>query len=244
MKRLWLLAVFFFLVGCSSNEELPVYRIARDPYWFPLELMGKQPAVLGFSDSLVRAIGEEEDFSAQFISTGPDFFEWGLAEGKWDAILTYINPTLNYESRYSFSEPYLMTGPVLIVPSNAPVKSLKDLNGKVIAFDKGTDAITIIAASGENFVFVTYDSYAKALSDLLEGRYDAVIMPSIVAGSFLFDLYSNTLRIVGEPLTKEGLRLMTLKDNQDLVDQFNSGLRKLKSNGDYHSLLARWRIKA
>lgn len=232
-----------FLASCAPSDEGPLYRVGLDPSWYPEDFMGKEPALTGFSQELLSAIGEEEGFNVEVVQAGPEFLEWGLNEGKFDAILSSLPPSLPYEGRYLFSEPYLLIGPVLIVPYSSSIEKIDDLAGKTVATMRGSSIVSFLGEKVPAIVIVSYDTPAKALENLIEGRFDAVAMPSLIAQSYIQDLYQGRLKIIGSPLNQEALRLIALPGDESLVEDFNTGLEKMRHKGTYDDLLSKWHVK-
>ena len=88
-----------------------------------------------------------------------------------------------------------------------------------------------------------YESVPEALNELVIGEVDGVLVSNIPAISYVSDLYSKRLKIVTEPLDDEGLRLITLHDNnQELLKIFNRGLNRMKQSGQYEELLKKWKL--
>lgn len=230
------------LLGCSSSEEGTLYHIGIDPSWYPQDFRGKEPALTGFSEGLIRAIGEEEGFNVQILSAGPEFLEWGLSEGRFDGILTSLSPAVNYEGRYLFSQPYLLIGPVLVVTTNSPVKNLADLKGKTVAALRGSEVVSLLGEAVPGIVISAYDQPGPVLESLLTGSYDAVAMPVLMAKSYVNDLYRGRLRLIDNPLNQEALRLVALVGDEDLIDDFNSGLHSLQKNDHYEELAEEWHV--
>lgn len=241
MLRLLICFFFVLFAGCSSDES-SAYRVAIDPSWYPQDFAGKEPALVAFSESLMKAIANKEDLNIEMFRAGPNFLEWGLNRGEWEGIMTTLSPAVNYEGRYLFSEPYLLTGPVIVVSHSSKVTSLSDLAGKTIGVLRGSSAVTILGSTVPNIVIVAYDLPAVGLEALVAGHYDALAMPILMAKSYVNDLYHGRLKIVTEPLNQEGLRFVTLAEDKTLRDAFDDGLKSLKHNGDYESLLTNWRL--
>lgn len=235
-----IIALLLLLCSCSSPEEEK--RIAVDPSWYPQNFMGKEPAITGFSVELARKALDENGIELSVAEAGPEFLLWGLDRGEWQAVLTSLPPSLNYENIYHFSDPYLQIGPVMVVPGDSSLQQLADLQGKIVAVPRGSLSVAVLGEKVPGIVIVAYDSPAVALENLLQSQYDAVFMPIITAGSFLQDLYGSQLKIVGDPITSEALFFVTLHKQRDLVQFFNEGLDTLKDQGTYNNLITQWKL--
>jgi ABC-type amino acid transport substrate-binding protein len=247
MRYFYLLfsSVIILLGGsnCSGPSPNKVYRIAIDQSWYPLDLMGKGPAIFAFSDDLLMTIARNEGFLAQLYPVSWDSLLSSVNQGKAEGAFSSILPVMHYKDEYSFSDSYLCVGPVLVVRANSTVESLSEMSGKEIGVISGTPAI-LLAEKTPSIIIRYFDKFPPALEELVNSKIDGVVMPSLLANSYVRDIYSGSLKVVNKPLTEEGLRLITLKDeNEELIDAFNDGLKKLKEDGTYEKLLKKWTLK-
>ena len=240
MKYLFV-ALALVLISCGSVAKTP-YRIAIDPSWYPMELMGKEANVFAFSNELLQAIAVKEKIQLERINVSWDNILEGLQKDEYDAILSPLPPYNFNVSKYDFSEIYLQTGYVLVVPEHLRVSSLGDMEDQEVAVQMNTEAESIL--NDHPAVIVRfYDSPAAALNQLAHKKYAGVVMGMIPAVSFIEDLYADNLKIAGGPLNKTGLRLITIKDKRkELMDHFNRGLDGIMDDGTYEELLRKWNV--
>ena len=236
-----LLFCLFCLAACSGSSS-KIYRVAVDPSWYPMELKGQEKYVLGFSTELLQEIGKIEKISLALISTNWNTLLWGLQEEHYESMLSSLEPQLFNQKDYDFSDLYLPSGPVLVVPANSKADSLDDLKGKEIAYSLGTSQDDILAKH-PGIIVRTYSSIPTALADIVNGNLDGALIDTLIAYPYVRDTYATQLKIATPPLTKAGLRLVTLHGKADhLVEAFNAGLKKLKSNGTFQELLKKWSL--
>lgn len=226
-------------IGCgrTSNE---VYRIARDPTWYPLWLLGKEKNVLAFSDELLAEVAEKEEISISVVTAGHNTVEAGLDNGEFDAAMTTLEPTAYRVDKYLFSDPYFLAGPILVVGKSSPVASLEDMRGRTVAVR--TEALETFHLDGHSdVIFKFYESVARGLDALIRGEIDGVIMDLVPAYEYARGVYSEQIKVVGAPLTTMGLRLVASRERApDLVPMFNEALAELREEGTYQELLTRW----
>lgn len=243
-KSLYVFFLFLllpFFSSCQSSSKKP-YSIGVDPSWYPLTLEGKENQVTAFSTELLQEIGSVEKLSFVKDTVSWDNLLLGLQKKQYDAILTSMQPYGFTEKTYDFSDLYLNTGPVLIVPANSPVTSLEDLKGKEVAVQPGVKQ-TLILEKYPGILIRNYTSVPLALNALLKGEIDGALIDLLLAKSYIEDLYHEQLKIVTAPLDIEGLRLMTRHgDQRALIESFNKGLKKLKDSGKYDMLLSKWSL--
>lgn len=234
-----LLGGWLYTVLKSPSPPSKVNIIARDQTWNLLELYGEEKAVSGFSDDLIRAIAQEENFLFDFALAGPDDLFLGLDAHIYSAILSAKYPY--NEELYIASHPYYLLGPVLVVSVDSPIKSIKDINDKIIGVfsDQPTDIVQY------PYVIIKYYSYSdlpNPLDDIVSGAIDGVLLNMLQAYQYTHGPYTGQLKVVTSPLTFAGLRVFALRNptSQKLIEQINQGLQTIKENGTYDALLTKW----
>lgn len=235
--------VSLLLCGCTSIVGEKTYTVGVDASFFPLPLEGQAGRVFAFSNELLQEIAKVEKI--KLVRTG---MSWDnlldcLTGNKCSAILSSLPPNIMNQSKYSFSEPYLKAGVVLVVRKSNQGQTLSDFAGKTIAVAKTDTEIDLMSRFPKvNTIF--FDSIPVTLENVASGRYAGCLIPILLAGPYTKDLFQNTLTISHkEPLTNEALRLVTLKNRDPkLIETFNRGLNKLKASGKYESLLEKWAI--
>ena len=231
------------LFACSGPRVKTERRIGVDQSWFPLLLAGRENSVTGFSTELLKEIGKLEKISITKITVNWDNLVEGLQAGKYDAILSSIPPYIFNQQIYDFSELYLPTGPVLVMPIKSSFDSFAKLSGKEIGIVPDTKG-ALLLEKYPAILIRSYDSIPKALNDIVHGAIDGALIDNLSAIAYCQDLYQTELKIVSPPLTTEGLRLITLHGQaSDLLLRFNRGLDKMKTTKAYDKLLMKWNLK-
>lgn len=245
--------VYFFLIlaiySCykgykwldSSSTNL--YKIALDPSWEPLTFYGKEVNVTTFSIDLLFAIARDEKIQVEVIKATRSRLLELLDEGKVTAILTPLLPNGRNEDIYLFSEPYLKFGAVLVVKKGFKIESIEKLPKQRIAVMRGSPILFHLTLD-PTVIVIPYESPIMALDELAKGGVDAVLMDQLLSFLYFGELYKDRLQVATLPLTKDGLRLVTLKDKEgeDLIDAFNRGLKSVRGSGLYKELLTRWEL--
>ena len=243
MALLATLVIFMLWYWLRSNavESIKDYRfvIAADNRWSPLDLHGQEQYMLGFVSGLIDFIAKDEDVKIRIIPVGTSQLYDNLDKGYYDGIFSSLHPDVLKEKKYLFSEPFYLTGPVLIVPSNSKATMMSDLH--TVGIERGFR--TIFALSGTPMTsIVPYDNLNAGLSELVLGKIDGLIVNSLDAYAFTEGYYKDKLKVVTLPLNDEGLRLITLDHffGKALIKIFNQGLERAKEEKIYHNLLEKW----
>ncbi|MBS0621696.1 MAG: amino acid ABC transporter substrate-binding protein [Verrucomicrobia bacterium] len=247
MKALFLICALgaAFCASCASSKEARPqngYRVAQDPSWRPLELLGRETEVSAFSEELLRQIGTEQGFLISMYTADQSAFFDLLRQGRVQGVLSPMPPLPFYQDWLAFSEVYLYVGPVLVVPIDSSATKIEDMRGRVVGVESGTSSMLVVArlpdVSIRDFLILS-----EALGALLRGQIDGVVMPALPAYSYVSNLYRDELKVATAPLTDEGLRLIALKgDPDELIRHFNAGLAALKKRGDYLALEQKWNV--
>lgn len=239
----WLLLIPLLLFGsCGTNSSQKEYTIAIDPSWYPLNLMGREKQLHGFTIDLLQEIAAYKKITIFKVRENWDNLIPHLQQEKYDAILSSLQPYLFYEKQYDFSSPFLLIGPVLVVPENSSLTSLDKCAGKEIAIlDGSKDAL--ILEKYPQIIIRNYYTLAEIFRDILSGALDGALVDTLVAQAYCQDLYRGQLKIATAPLTNAGLRLITLhKMNSPLPALFDEGLQELQKSGKYEELLKKWSL--
>lgn len=239
---LFLLSLSFLALGCGKKKTYD-YNVGIDPAWFPLDIPGMEKSLVAFSTELLQEIGKTKKKHIGIVTMSWDNLAEGLHNEKYDAMLSTLYPFIFYEKKYSFSDAYLLTGPVLIVPINSKIDELPMLKGKEVGMLRGSAAANLVEKH-EGLLIRYYDTIPDLLNDLLVSTVDAAIVDHLTAQAYIRDLYHDQLKIATKPLNDQGVRMVTLYEHEPaLLKLFNQGLKTLKATGRYDELLEKWNLK-
>ncbi|MFI5334272.1 MAG: substrate-binding periplasmic protein [Chlamydiales bacterium] len=239
--------LFFLLLSllfnaCGKPEHKREWKIAFDPSWYPLDLMGREKQLQGFTTDLLHEWGKVEKLKILMVQDNWDTLISNLQKKESDAILSSLQPYLFYEKQFDFSEPFLLTGPILVVPAESNSKSLEEFSGKEIAVISGSQAdLSIEKYPG--IIIRYYEAIPDAFNAILTGQVDGAVVGVLPAAAYCQDLYQGKLKVVGHPLTAQGLRLITLYNEAPLlIESFNTMLKELKKSGKYAKIARKWKF--
>ncbi|MBS3903895.1 MAG: amino acid ABC transporter substrate-binding protein [Simkania sp.] len=241
-KRLSALCIFAFLAACGSDYRNGSYTIGFDPSWVGIDLMGQQNNVTGFSRDLLKEIGRIEKTRLSLLPVSWDVLVPNLKSHQYDAILSSIYPYLFNQTYFDFSDPYLLTGPVLVLPISSMVTSIAQLNGKEIATLPDTNA-ALYLEKNPTILIRNYDSTPDAFNAVAAGMVDGAVAEALIANAYCRNIYNGKLQIATHPFNDNGLRVLTRSQTSlDLLKAIHRGLNALKKNGTYDALLKKWSL--
>ena len=226
-----------------SNGDERIYRIARDGEWYPVSLMDKGTNVNGFSVDLMTEIAKQQKIQIQMVSINSPNPLWGLEKKNYDGVLSSITPSASNRNKLAFSNPYFLLGPVLIVSASSPITSIQQMNNRIIGNLRGS-SLSFEITNYPSIILKPYDSMNTALEDLVRKEIDGVVMGILSAYLYEASIYKNRIKIILPPLTNEGMRLITRKEEEKtLVEKFNAGLKALIDDGTYNHLIESWGLQ-
>lgn len=120
------------------------------------------------------------------------------------------------------------------------INSAADLAGKKIAVQEGTTG-DILVSDMEGTQVSRFKKATDCAMELINGRVDAVVIDNMPAKK-LVDANSKKLKLLDFPASedKEAYAIAIAKGNTELLDQFNTAIKTLKSNGTYDALVDKY----
>lgn len=224
----------------SDSGDKEVYTVATDNAYAPFEFIDEESGELvGFDVELIKALAEEAGIEIEIEQLAFDGIVAGIGSGKFDIGIAGMTITEERKENIDFSQPYYEAGLILAVEEgNDEIKSIEDVDGKVIA--------TRVGSTSETYLQENTDAEPEAFPEIVEA-YQVVLQGKVDA--VLYDLpnvlyYSNKetggkLKTVGERLTGEDYGIAFPKGSE-LRDTIDDALTTLKENGTYGDIYEKW----
>lgn len=245
MRKIKAILAIFLVVGlscCAKASNKKVVHVGVDPSFFPLELLGNEPAVLGFTNELLQEISKVEGYHFERTNLAWDEMLEALAEKKVQAIVTSMYPYVFNLKKYAFSDLFLQTGPVLVVPIKSSIRGFGSVRSNEVAVLSEENEQILLKMAPDAIPRMTMN-LAKTLDDVQNEVFPAAFVDKIPARGYVTDLYEGKLKIVTEPKGRMGLRFVANKgENERYVKAFDAGLNKLMRSGKYREIVEKWKI--
>lgn len=227
----------------TSAPEMKPFIIATDAAFPPMEYVDESKAIVGFDIDMMNAIAAAMGFKVEYKNTAWDGIFAGLEGSAYDAILSSVTITDERKQKYDFSDPYINAGQIVVVRADeTAITDDKSLSGKVVGAQIGTTgAFAVQAIAGATLK--EYDSIDLALLDLLNKNVDAVVVDTPVAANYVLasENFKGKLKTVGASFTEEYYGIVVRKgDPTGFLPKFNEGLKKIKADGAYDKIYAKW----
>jgi lysine-arginine-ornithine-binding protein len=213
-------------------------RIGTDATYPPFETAeGGQYS--GFDIDLGNAIGRELGVKTRWINASFDGIFPALQNGTFDAVMSSVTITPERSASMLFSDPYYDSGQLIVVNQDRQGVSLPDdLKGKSVGVQINTTA-QFDLEKRDGVKVAKYNTIDLALLDLRNKRIDAVVIDAPVAKWMIFQSFHD-LKTVGRRFTDEKFGIALAQGSEDLQQEINKALKKIKETGEFDRLHEKW----
>lgn len=250
MKSIWsyFLSVFCLLVGltaCSQEESSTVYVVAIDTRWTPADTQGKRININNALNEFLDKVEEKHHIVIQRDFIGQEQALHKLMKKSIDgAFLARPNDMPPYGILES-SELFLPLSFVLIVPFSTQVDRLDQMDNTLIGVQLGSVGAKLLNTMPG--IFSKYYEHIKlGLEDTVAGRIEGLLLGNLLAKGYCDSLYKGRLKIVGKPLSNEGIRLFRMqkgsKRSKIFLDIINTEIREMRNDDLLLDLFEKWGV--
>lgn len=248
-----LLALMLFTTGCNnktvnptsstdnSNTSKKTIKVALDATYKPMEYM-QNNQVMGFDADIIKAIAKETGKEVELSNVSwNDIFD-KLYARQYDLIISCVGINDDRKITMSFTDPYFTSTPLIITTKNSSIKSAKDLSKKKVAVQGGTTTEDLITKNIAGVQIKEYTSAEDVLKTLANKLSDAVVIDSPVALLYVKENKNLNLIIVEDKefFGKEDFGIAANKSDTTLINDINTGLSKIKANGEYQKIFDKY----
>jgi len=157
-----------------------------------------------------------------------------LHAGLADMLIAAVTVTEDRTYVFAFSEPYFLSGSLLLVPRNSSIHDLRDVPGKRVAVLVGSIQEGGLGRVPPGATPVKFWRVSEAVEALRAGRVDALAEDDILV--LALAKQNPDLAAVGEPFRPRPYAVAMCKGDPDLLAWVNEQLRKAKADGTFAML--------
>jgi polar amino acid transport system substrate-binding protein len=163
----------------------------------------------------------------------------GLMSKRFDMAVSAIYITDERKKVVDFSDPYFAGGLITMVKAgNTSIKPPVDLNGKKVSVQVGTKSVSYLKQAFPQVQLVEVEKNQEMFNLVDIGRADALVTGKPAA--FQYMRTRPGLQVVEPQLTTEEYGMALRKDTPELTRAVNAALAKLKADGSYGRIVAKW----
>lgn len=251
-----ILALTVAFVGCakknndSTNDSAEtnllqkiqkegVIRVGQEGTYAPFTFHDSTGKLTGFDVDIAEAIAEKLGVKAEFVETKWDGIFAGLDAERFDIIVNQVGINEERKAKYDFSDPYILSKPVLIVDSdNTTITKFEDLKGKKAAQTLTSNLGKIAQANGAEIVQV--EGFNQAIDLINSKRAEATVNDSLSFLDYKKQKPDTNLKVVAEGDKPDENGIMLRQGNKELLDAINKALTDIKADGTYLKISEKW----
>jgi len=228
-------------LGAYAWAEEPGSLVLTGPPWSPY--LDARNSSEGLATEIVLAALNAAGISNSRVQLRP----WRrvlleASQGQVDGLIG-LWYSVERESQFLFSDPYLVSPIVVLLPKQAEYRpgNLEELQGLRLAYRQGAK----FGAAFDESELLDKRPVSDTLSMarmVARGRMDAGLEDGLVLRALLLrhpDLKA-LLRLVEQPLLKQPLHFGVVANKpgaRQLLEAFNRGLKRIRANGRYQAIL-------
>ncbi|MGJ8454671.1 basic amino acid ABC transporter substrate-binding protein [Pseudothermotoga sp. U03pept] len=198
---------------------------------------------VGFDMDLMREIAKLANLELKFVDMSFDSLIPALRAGQIDVAAAAMTITDERRQVVDFSKPYWTADQSIIVKADSDLTITVLFQKGKIGVQTGTtgDLWCTDNLVGKGLLpeknLKRYDTFVLALSDLLNGNIDAIVLDSPVGNRFAA---VKPVKVVGVIVTGEQYGIVVKKGNKELLDKINSALEVLIETGKMAELIDKY----
>lgn len=226
-----------FAFSSAAEQKLVV---ATDTAFVPFEFRQGNKYV-GFDVELWDAIASQLNIDYTLKPMDFSGIIPALQTRNIDVAMAGITITEARKQAVDFSDGYYKSGlQVMVKASNDQIKSLDDLNGKVVAVKSGTGSVDYAKQHIRTKDLRQFPNIDNAYMELATGRADAVLHDTPNILYFIHTAGKGQFKAVGSSLQAQQYGIAFPKGSDTLREQVNSALKTLRENGTWNTLYKKW----
>lgn len=249
MKRSLLISLFAIIMlsiitACSNSatKEDDTLVIGIDDKFAPMGFRDENNEIVGFDIDYAKAAAEHMGTKVEFQPIDWKTKESELSSGRIDLIWNGYTITDERKEKVLFTKPYLKNAQVVVTLVDSALTKLNDLDGKVVGLQSLSSASDALDADPIKDKIKTVTEFAdnvSALTDLKNGRLDAVVIDEIVINYYMTK-EEGTFKVLDESLAPEEYGIGVKKGNEELLDKLQEALDEMNENGTATEISQKW----
>lgn len=238
-----LLTLALAITSFSSFANNGEIRFATEPTYPPFEYVDDKGEKQGFDIDLANALCAELDMTCSFHTQSFDSIIPALKYKKFDAAISGMDITAERLKQVSFTDPYFENSAVFAT-TDTSLKTIAELKDKKVGVQNGTTHQKYVLDNIAGAIAVPYANYQEAFMDMKAGRVIAVFGDTAVVADIMSKEGEGVV-LLGDKITDasyfgKGFGIAVAKDSTELLEKLNSALAKVKANGTYDKIYAKY----
>ena len=214
------------------------YRSARgEPIGYSIELCRR------LADAIGEAVGRELELKWLPVTSATRID--AITSGRADLECGSTTNNLERRREVAFSPVIFVAGTKLLVRRGSPIRSYRDLGGKIVVVTSGTTNETTMREIGRrfklDFKLVAVRDHAESYAELEAGKADAFATDDVLLYGLVAERGAQKkYQVVGEFLSYDPYGIMFRKGDLQLAELVQRALHDLAEDGEIERQYKRW----
>lgn len=232
----------FAFAGCGNKEKsLTVTEgkltMATNASFPPYEFYDGDK-IVGIDAEVAEEIAKKLDLELEIADIDFDSIVPGVQSDKYDMGMAGMTVTPEREKKVNFSTTYAKGVQVVIVKDGSDIKTLDDLDGKMIGVQQGTTGDIYASGDyGEENV-TKYATGNLAVEGLKSDKVDCVIIDNEPAKAYVAE--NEGLKILDTEYANEDYAICFSKNNPELQKKVDAALKELIEDGTLQKIVDKY----
>lgn len=157
-----------------------------------------------------------------------------LQSGKIDIIIATVTITDERRQVVEFSDPYFLSGSLLLAPKASTIRGLDDLAGKTVAVIQGAIQDKDVEQLAPRANRIKFGKVSEAVLAVKGGRADAYAHDDILVLTLVKE--NAELKAVGKPFMPRPYGIAVRKGDTEFIQWVNAQLAAMRKDGTYDGL--------
>lgn len=236
------LMVCMVFAGCFADKGGKTFTVGFDKEFPPMGFVADDGSYTGFDLDLAGEVAKRLKLELKLQPIDWNAKNMELDSGNIDCIWNGF--TINgREDEYTWTKPYMNNNQIVVVLAESSIQSFADVQGKVIAVQDDSSALSAIEGNAEFAAMpaetVKTATNLNALMELDSGAVDAVVMDEIVA-RYNIEKKGANYRVLDEVVGAEEFGVGFKLGNTELRDQVENELLEMAKDGTLAKISNEW----
>lgn len=240
-------AITFSFTACSQSgssvdkiKSNKTITMSTNAEFEPFEYKDNDK-IVGIDVDIANKVASKLGVNLKINDVAFDSLITELKSNKCDFVAAGMTVTDDRKKNVDFSDSYFDATQSIIVMKGSSIKTRSDLNGKKVGVQQGTTGDTFCTnEDGKSDIKVgsvqRFNKGADAVTDLLNGKLDAVVIDDFPATKFV-SKNSDKIEKLSDALTVEHYAIAVKKGNTELLNTINAVLKEMKSSGELNKVI-------
>ena len=241
------LTLMMFGVGAFGADWSKI-RIGVEGAYPPFSSVTASGELIGFDIDIANALCDEMGAECELVQQDWDGIIPALLARKYDAIIASMSITEERKKKVAFTDKYYSTPAKFAQPKGAGNEiTMEGLKDKTVGVQRATIHDNFVTGEfGDAVDIRRYGTQDEAYLDALAGRLDLLLADSVAMDEgFLSTEDGAGWEFVGPNFSNPeyfgpGAGIAVRKNNDDLVEMFNTAIATILANGKYKEINDRY----